>query len=449
MVRKVKGALMLMFFLLAGFTAKSQQTFSLKEAVEYALLNNEQVLNAELSIEDSEAQVWETKAGGLPKIDGKISYGNNLQIPVSILPANVFDPNAPEGEIVAVKFGVQHFANYGVSASQMIWDGSFFIGLKAARTLRELSETNKFKTETDVVGMVTKAYYLVVINQERIALIDTNYSNLEGTLNETRELYENGFAEKIDVSRLQVQLNNLLTEKQGVENAVASSKNLLKTFMGMPVNIRVTLTDDLTGISFEYDLDEINNFQLQSRVEIQQMNYNRRLADLDYKNAKAAYIPTVDFTAGWGRNNGNDGFSNLWSQEWFSSSSIGLNVNIPIFEGFKKRYTVQRKLIQMETLNNNYKQLTNNIYSELADAKNGLDVNKGRLEVQESNMELAAEVRDMATEKYREGVGSNLEVLNAEQDYKEAETNYLEALYNSILSKINLEIALGKIHKQQ
>ena len=447
MVCKIKGALVMLFFL-SGYTVHGQQEFSLKQAVEYALLNNEQVLNSELAIEDSEAQVWETKSGGLPKIDANVSYNNNLKIPVSIIPANVFDPTAPEGEIAAVKFGVQHAANFGMSASQMIWDGSFFIGLKAARTLRELSETNKFKTETDVVGMVTKSYYLVVINQERIGLIDANYTSIEGTLNETKELFNNGFAEKIDVSRLQVQLNNLTTEKQSVENAVVSAKNLLKTVMGMPVNQQITLTDDLNGIDFEYDIDLVNGFELQNRVEVQQMNYNRRLAMLDYKNAKAAYIPTVGLTAAWGRNNGNDVFGSLWSKEWFTSSMVGVNVNIPIFEGFKKKYTVQRKRIQMQTLDNNYKQLSNNIQSELADAKNGLDVNKQRLDVQIANMELAAEVRDMATEKYREGVGSNLEVINAEQDYKEAETNFLEALYNSILSKINLDIALGIIHQQ-
>lgn len=447
MERKFNGAFLVMLLLLFTYTVKGQQTFSIKQAIEYALLNNEEVLNSELAIEDSEAQVWETKSGGLPKVDGSIGYGNNIDIPVSIIPANIFDPTAPEGDVVAVKFGVQHSANYGINASQMIWDGSFFIGLQAAKTLRELSKTNKFKTETDVVGLVTKAYYLVVINEARIELIDANYISLEGTMKETQALYEDGFAEKIDVSRLQVQLNNLITEKQGVENAVVSAKNLLKTAMGMPVNQPIDLTDDLNGIDFEYDINEINEFELQSRVEVQQINYNRELATLDYKNAKAAYIPTVNMTASWGRNNGNDVFGTLWSNEWFTSSMIGLNVNIPIFEGFKKRYTVQRKRIQMETLNNNYKQLSNNIASELADAKNGLDVNKERLEVQQSNMELAAEVRDMVTEKYREGVGSNLEVINAEQDYKEAETNYLEALYNSILSKINLDIALGKIHQ--
>lgn len=444
---KFKGAFLAMLFLLSTYTVKGQQTFSIKQAIEYALLNNEGVLNSELAIEDSEAQVWETKSGGLPKVDGAIGYGNNIDIPVSIIPANTFDPTAPEGDVVAVRFGVQHSANFGIRASQMIWDGSFFIGLQAAKTLRELSKTNKLKTETDVVGLVTKAYYLVVINEARIGLIDANYTSLEGTMKETQALYEDGFAEKIDVSRLQVQLNNLITEKQGVENAVVSAKNLLKTAMGMPVSLPIDLTDDLNGIDFEYDINEINEFQLQSRVEVQQINYNRELATLDYKNAKAAYIPTVDMTAAWGRNNGSDVFGTLWSNEWFTSSMIGLNVNIPIFEGFKKRYTVQRKRIQMETLNNNYKQLSNNIASELADAKNGLDVNKERLEVQQSNMELAAEVRDMVTEKYREGVGSNLEVINAEQDYKEAETNFLEALYNSILSKINLDIALGKIHQ--
>ncbi len=447
MKRRISASLLLLLFSLLGFTVKAQQGYTLQQAIEYALLNNESVLNAELTKKDADAQVLETRADGLPQLDASFGYTNNTQIPVNIVPANVFDPTAPADAVQAIRFGVQHQGSLGVTASQMIWDGSFFIGLKAAKTLRDLVDRDKVKAEVDVVGIVTKAYYLVLVNESRIALIDANYANLESTLNETRALYENGFAEKIDVSRLQVQLNNLVAEKAGVLSAVSGSLNILKLSMGMPVSQSITLTDPLESIDFTYDQNEINNFSIQNRIEIQQMNFNKRLAELDLKNVKSGYIPKVKFNAAWGRNNGNDSFSNLWSNEWFTNSNIGINVSIPVFDGFRKKYTIQRKKIQLQTLDNNYKLLANNINFEVIDAKNSLDVNLQKLTVQQANIDLAREVRDITTEKYREGVGSNLEVLNAEKDYKEAETNYLEALYNAVISKVDLDLALGKLHQ--
>ena len=446
MKRKISASLSVMLLMLICLETNAQQSYTLQQAIDYALLNNESVINAELSRKDADAQVAETRADGLPQINANFGYVNNTQIPVNIVPANVFDPNAPEGETAAIRFGVQHQGNLNVSASQMIWDGSFFIGLKAAKTLRELVSRDKVKAEVDVVAGVTKAYYLVLINQSRIDLIDANYANLESTFKETQALYENGFAEKIDVSRLQVQLNNLAAEKSNIEHVIGGSLNLLKLWMGMPVSENIVLTDQLEGIDLTYSMNDINSFSLKNRIEVQQMDFTRRLAELDMKNVASGYIPTVQLNAAWGRTNGNDSFSNLWSNSWFTNSNIGLSVSIPIFDGLRKKFSIQRKRIQIETLDNSYKLLVNNINFQITDAKNGLDVNLRRLEVQKTNMELATEVREVATEKYREGVGSNLEVLNAEKDYKEAETNYLEALFNAIISKVDLDLALGKLH---
>ena len=162
------------------------------------------------------------------------------------------------------------------------------------------------------------------------------------------------------------------------------------------------------------------------------------------------YIPKVEFNAGWGRNTGSNDFSDVWQgDQWFSSANIGFNISIPIFDGLRKKYTVQRKRVQLYTLDNQYKLLTNNLNQELLNARQSLDVNLERLEVQEANLELAKEVSDITQEKYREGVGSNLEVLNADEDYKEAETNYLNALYQAIIAKVDLDKALGKLKNQQ
>lgn len=435
-------------FMLMALGANAQSGITLQDAINYAIANNEELKNAKVATLDADAQVFETRADGLPQIDANFGYNNNTQIPVNLVPANVFDPNAPADEIAAVRFGIQHQSNFNITASQMIWDGSFFIGLQAAKMLREKVLVDEEKTKLDVIEQVTKAYYLVLVNEVRTSLIDTNISTIESTLDDTRALYENGFVEKIDVTRLQVQLNNLKTERQGVVQVIASSKNLLKLTMGMPVAKEVNLIGDLDGLDFSYSLSDVNEFNVQERIEARQMDYLKNLAELDIKNVYSQYIPKVTFNAGWGRNSGNDSFGNLWNnnRQWFTNSSIGINVSIPIFDGLRKKYTVARKKYQLETLDNQYSLLTNSLQQQLLNAQEALDVNLQRLEVQKENMALAKEVGDITREKYTEGVGSNLELINSEKDYKEAEINYLNALYQAIIAKVDLDKALGKLN---
>ena len=450
MKRLTRSSLTGLALLLVVFSAKAQTEYSLQQAIEYALLNNENVLIAELNRQDADAQVFETRADGLPQVNANFNYNNSLVIPRSPIPRAFITGNPDDQGVVQVAFGAQHTGSLGINATQMIWDGSFFIGLQAAKMLREKVEIDKSKAEIDVIEQVTKAYYLVLVNDTRIGLLSANISNLRSTLEETRTLYENGFAEKIDVSRLQVQLNNLNAEKKGVEQSVSASKHLLQMAMGMPVSEEIILSDELSSINFDYSENEVNNFSFQERVEVQQINYLRELAKLDIKNVYSQYIPKVEFSAGWGRNTGSNDFSDVWQgDQWFSNASIGVNISIPIFDGLRKKYTVQRKRVQLYTLDNQYKLLTNNLNQELLDARQALDVNLERLEVQEANLELAKEVNDITQEKYREGVGSNLEVLNADEDYKEAETNYLNALYQAIIAKVDLDKALGKLKNQQ
>ncbi|WP_420387547.1 TolC family protein [Roseivirga sp.] len=448
MKRSIKRVSALILMLLSVATVRAQESFSLEEAIQYALENNENLKIAKVNTIDAEAQVGETRADGLPQVNANFGYTNNTQIPVNIVPANVFDPNAPEGATAAIRFGVQHQSNFGVTASQMIWDGSFFIGLKAAKMLREKVVVDEQKARQDVVEQVTKAYYMVLVNQVRTDLINANIATLESTLKDTRALYENGFAEKIDVSRLQVQLNNLKAEMSGVDQAIQASKNLLKLSMGMAVDTSISLSEELDAFDFEYSAAEIDAYVVADRLELQQVEYLKRLAELDIKNVYSQYIPKVTFNAAWGRNSGTDIFSNLWNDQrrWFTNSNIGLNVSIPVFDGLRKKYTVERKKYQLETLNYQYSQLSNNLRQELINAKTSLDVNLERLSVQEDNMELAQEVADVTRAKYTEGVGSNLELIDAEQSRKVAEVNYLTALYDAIVAKIDLDKALGKLN---
>ena len=432
---------------LLGPVAQAQSTFSLEEAIQYALVNNENLKIAKLNIEDAEAQVYETRADGLPNINGSFSYQNNAEIPVTFIPSIFFDPEAEPGDFSPVKFGIQHNSSLGVTGSQMIWDGSFFIGLQAARKLREKVIVDEAKAVEDVKEQVMKSYYLVLVNQIRTELVDSNIATLDSTLSDTKELYQNGFAEAIDVSRLQVQMNNLVAEKTAVRQSITAAYNLLKLSMGVPVAVDISLTDEITAFDFTYDPNEVNNYNVINRVEAQQVEYLKELAVLDIKNVRAKYIPTVMFNAGWGRNSGNDQFGNLWNSErqWFSQMYYGINVNIPIFDGLRKKYSIERKKYQLATLDQQSSLLKNNLEQQLINAKVALEVSVEKLDVQQETVDLAEQVLNTTTEKFREGIGSNLELVVADQDFKQAEVNYLIALYDAIVAKIDLDKALGKL----
>ena len=418
----------------------------MEEAISFALTNNENLKNAKVAINDAEAQVYETRAQGLPQVNATVSYANNLELPTNFLPG-ALDPNVPNDQFIPVQFGQQHQSSLGINASQMVWDGSFFIGLKAAKKLREKVVVDEAKEQEDVREQVMKAYYLVLVNQVRTDLVEANIATLDSTLRDTQELYNNGFAEKIDVSRLQVQMNNLYAEQSAARQAIISAKNLLKLTIGMSVEETIELTDDLEGFNFDYDEQEVEDFSVVERLEVQQLEYLKQLAELDIKNVTSGYIPTVDLTAGWGRNTANNEFANLWNdnRQWFSNSVLGVNINIPIFDGLRKKYSIQRKRFQLETLNNQSSLLKNNLKQQLINAQVALDVNLERLEVQEQNVDLAREVMEITREKFTEGVGSNLELVVADQDYKVAEVNYLTSLYDAIVSKIDLDKSLGKL----
>lgn len=448
MKQLIKGVLFFMMLLAVEPLTAQVKTLSLDSAIGYALAYNENLKIADINISDAEAQVGQTRADGLPQINASFGYTNNVEIPVNIVPANVFDPSAPADQTVPIRFGVQHQGSFGVTATQMIWDGSFFIGLKAAKTLREKVVVDRQKARQDVIEQVQKAYYLVLVNQVRTDLIEANRTTLQNTLEETEALYLNGFAEKIDVSRLRVQLNNLDAEKAEVESAIETSKNLLKVAIGMPVNEEVLLSDRLDDFDFSYRLEDIQGYSVGERVELQQLNYLQQLAELDVKNVRSGYVPKVQLNAGWGRNTGNDVFGNLWNsnRQWFTNTSVGVSINIPVFDGLRKKYTIQRSKYQLETLNQQYQLTKNNLENELENAQRNLDVNLEKLEVQEANLALAQEVIDVTTAKFTEGVGSNLELVDAEQSYKVAEVNYLTALYNAIVAKIDLDKATGKFN---
>jgi outer membrane protein len=444
-----KSIFFIAFILLSEGLARAQQapSITLEESIEYALKNNAAVKNAQLAIAASKATVGETTAQGLPQITGNVDVNKSLIVPSQPFPAIFFDPEAPEGEFIPVQFSPEYSGNLGVTVNQMIFNGSYFVGLQAAKTYRQLAEFDKIKTELDVIENVKKAYYSVLVSQEREGLVQANLSRIDTLLKETQVMFETGFSEKIDVSRIQVQHNNLNTELDRARSATKISLDLLKLQMGMDVNQPIELAENIEDLESVFGGELLVGETGMRRVELDQLQTNLDLAQLDLKNNQAQYLPRIDANLNYTRMGFGASLKEIINSEWYPGSVLGVSLEIPIFDGLAKSYRIQQNRVQIKQFENQLYEQEQRIITEESEARANLQNSLSALAVQLENRELAMEVFRTTKIKYQEGVGSNFEVVEADAALKEAETNYYSALYDALIARVDLEKALGILRK--
>ncbi|TVP45107.1 MAG: TolC family protein [Mongoliibacter sp.] len=446
-IKQKSGIAACLFAVFAVFSTQAQQVveLSLEESLRYALENNVDAKNAQLETLIAKATVVERRSEGLPQINANVDLTYNAAIPVVFVPnEGPFADPSVELDVLPLRFGVPLSSSVAIQATQMIFDGSYFVGLQAAKTYKMLTEYDRLKTEIDVKEGVKKAYYSVLVNDQRRQLIEANLERLEVLLRETTELYESGFAEKLDVSRVKVQRNNIKTELDKVLAATMISVELFKLQIGLPGNQEVYLTESLEDLNTRLDVEELMGMDGQRRVEVDQIDTNLDLVRLDLKNNQVQYIPRISAFATYQRNAASERIGDiLQTNRWFTGAFIGGSLSIPIFDGLAKSARIQQNRVQIRQLENQSLFIDQNIEVEKFQSKANLQNSLSALAVQEENMELALEVFEMTKIKYQEGVGSNLEVVEADSALKEAETNYFSALYDALIAKVELEKALG------
>ncbi|SFD02261.1 TolC family protein [Spirosoma endophyticum] len=423
--------------------------FTLQEAIEFAIQKNVNVRNGQLDAVSSEARIREIKSSALPQVTFSGSLTDNVIIQKAFLPANTFDPTAPADLSIPVKFGVNYSANGSVNLNQVIYSASLNVGLRAAATYRELAQRNLQGTKVTVAEQVAKAYYGVLVAVERAKLLDYNITRLDTSLNETRELNKQGFVEKLDVQRLEVQANNLRAERQNVQNLIELSYTLLKFQMGLGVNDEITLSEQLQDRTVD-DLRPLVSadptFQYQSRIEYSTLETQIKLAEQDIELTQKGYYPSLSGFANYGYNSGRNGFGQLITAPWLNFATVGLSLQVPIFDGFLKRSQIEQKRITLQKAQNSGELLRNSIDLQIRQASITLNNGLQTLQTQQRNRDLAQEIVRVTRVKYKEGVGSSIEVLNAEASLREAQTNYFGSLYDFLIAKVDQDRSLGRLY---
>lgn len=434
----------LLFLIVFSFSASAQQAFSLKEAVTYAIKNSVNVKNSQVDIASAEYRIKEIKAAGLPQVNGQFQFSSNVIVPTSLIAAKNFNPAAAEGDVMKVKFGVPWGGQVGIGINQLIFDATWLVGLRAADTYRQLAQGGLKQSKLAVTESVMKAYYGVLVAEERNKLLTLNVGRLDSLIRDTRALQQQGFVEKIDLDRLQVQRNNLVTEQMKVNNLIQLSYQLLKFQMGYGLENPISLTDKLSETEVNtLKMLQVSNVDYANRIEYSLLQSQRKLTELDIESKYKGYLPKVFFSGSLGMGHSNPRFNPF--ERWFPASTLTLGVQIPIFDSGMKKYQIEQSKLNLIKIDQSANLLRQSFDLQADQAnimlKNGLET----LETQKRNMELAQEIVRVTKIKYQQGLGSNIEVINAEASLKESQTNYFASLYDVLIAKVDLDKAMGNL----
>lgn len=425
-------------------SAQEEKTsFSLAEAQTYAVENHLKVKNAKLEYDEAVKKVKETTAIGLPQINAAADYRYNIQIPVTVVDASAFDPNAPSDETVAVKFGQNNNASASITATQLIFDGTFFVGLQASKTYKELMDQSVVKTEITVKDQVSRSYYNTLIAEENKKVFIEACDKLAAQKNELEQFYKAGFIEETEVDQIDLILSDAQKKLKTIERQIVVMYQLLNFQMGRDIIAPLTLTEDLKSIYASYDEGALLNSELQidNHIDFQLMNTQEKMRMLQIKADKASRLPRIGAIYNIGQNS----YVNPVSENvWFPSSFIGVNVTMPIFTSSMNHNKLQQSKIQLNRLQNDKKILEDNLKIEVSMARATYIDALEQFRVEEKNLKTSKKIFDHITIKQKNGLASSTDVTIANNQYLEIQGRYIGSLYRILEAKATLDKALNQ-----
>lgn len=448
MLKKLK---LLPVFLLITFQISAQQatknklSFSLQQAIDYAIKNQVIIKNAQLDQKIAKEKSDELLGIGFPQINGSADITRFIDIPTTFVPGTFFGGDS--GSFYPVQFGQNYSSTAGLTASQLLFDGSYLVGLKASRMYVDLMHKQVNQSKTDLAAMVSKAYYNVLILQEQTQILDANVKRLKKLRDDMKATYDNGFAEKIDYDRTVLAYNNIITEKEKLERMVALSVNLLKFQIGANVQDDLTLTDKLEDIKSTTMINPADTIDVNNRIEMDVLQTTKRLLQIDLKLQRVAYLPSLAAFGSYSVNASRNEFDIFQNKPWYRTSIVGLKLTVPVFDGFQKASRVNQARFALQKIDNTIQSTTQGLQLEVQTARTSLINALASLDTQGENRKLAEEVARITKKKFEAGVGSSLEVMDAETALKVAETNYYTSLIEAYIAKVDYAKATGTLIK--
>lgn len=419
-------------------------TYSLDEAIAFALENNYSVINANRDIEDAQKQKWETIATGLPQISGSVSYQNQLKQPVSLLPAEFFGGVA--GTFQEIIFGQPQTMNASAVIKQQLFDGSYIVGVQATKAFLDYSANNKEKTDLDIRKAVVEAYGNVLLAEESATILESNRATLAKNLEETQKIFENGLGEEESVEQLQITLSSIENQLKNALRLKKITVQMLNLIMGISIDSPTQLSENLDVLTqkqidyglLDSQLNISNNVDYKLVANLNQQRY------YELKLAKSRALPTLNAFLNYGSSAYSDGFDFLKSeQKWFDSSVLGFDLHIPIFSSLGRSASTQRAKIAFDKAKTQLTEAEEQIRLQLENTKSNYTLAIEEYETTKKNLNLAERIEKKNEIKYFEGMASSFELRQAQTQLYATQQEYLQSMVNVINRKTELEIILN------
>lgn len=457
-------AVLTMVLVSASAFAQQKNEFSIKQCIDYADKNSVTVKNALLDVQIQNQTNRQVTSAALPQVSGNIGTTHYFDIPTTTLPDFIspatyqvlIDKGVKDGSgqpitmpaggfgSIPAQFGTPWTASGGIDVSQLLFDGQVFVGLMARSAVLDYTKKNVEITKEQIKANVQKIYYQLVIGKKQLASLNDNIVRFEKLLHDTREIYKNGFVEKLDVDKVTVQVSNIKTEIVKVENALATGNAALKFLIGMPQKEELVLTDSLNEEELKSGiLDE--SFDYKNRKEMQLLNIAEKLGEYNIRRYRLSKIPTIAAFASYSKNAQRGSFNFFNKGDWFTTSIVGFKMAIPIFDGNSRNAHIQQSKYELQKTKNSIEQFKQAVDFDVVQFKTKLNSAILTVDEQKKNMELAEQVYNTTKKKYEQGLGSNQEIYLAENELKIAQANYFSSLYDAISSKIDWLKSTGKL----
>ena len=436
----MRKLLLVLFISNICYSQSEVVSLSIEDAVKYGIENNRNLKNAEREIQMAYQERWKTIAIGLPNVSLDLNYLNNLELPTSLIPAEFFGGN--KGDFSEIQFGTEQTAIGSVRMEQLLFDGSWLVGLEYSKIFLATSENFYEKTLLEVREGIVKLYSLVATLNEGISLLENNLENFKKDLNEVNELYKNGFQEKENVEQIRITLAqaelSLLQAIKTRDNQI----NLLKLVLGININdelVLVTSLDDFIGNNVVF-ANSFEDFDTDKNVDIKISQNMFDTKRIEYKLEKSKQLPKISgFVSGTYTGYNNEFNFTDKSQSWFGSSVVGVNLEIPLFNANRMNVSSQKAKIAMEQARANLEEQEEKTQAEVIQKLNDYQLANKSLSVNEQNMNLAISIEDKNSIKFFEGLVSSFELRQAQIQLLDSQQKYLNSVIELISIKTELE----------
>lgn len=434
---------MLTLLLFAGFLQaqdkKESFSFTLKEAIDHAIQNNYSAINANRDIEAAKQKKWETTTIGLPQIDGNVGYQNNFKIQ-----QNQFSVN---GQTNTLEFGNYNSMDASLSLKQLIFDGSYLVGLQSAKTYLKISENAKIKTANEIKEIVINSYGNVLLADESILILQKNKAILEKTFSDTKEIYKNGLIEEENVEQLQITLASINSSLENVKRQKTIANDMLKLVLGIDLQNKLTLTDKLDVLT-QNNVDLVllkEEFNVNNNIDYQIGQNLLTSKELLLKLEKSKALPSLGAAVNFGSNTFGSRFTMFeGNQKWYNYSNVGVSLNVPIFSSFGRSSRTQQAKIALEQSKTQLTQTEQQLKLQFEKAKSDYEFSLEQLTTSKSNLNLAERIENKNQIKFKEGLASSFDLTKAQEQLYSAQQTYLQTMLDVINKRATLEKLLNK-----